>query len=406
MDTNEDMNIKIQNSGTDGTSNTKGSCRNLAEYLEHEDDERREQGKKIYPFTTPEGITVSKEEVIDKIDRNKKHLGKNDDKFLQLIVSPSPEEIMAMGSSEKEIYETGIHYLKLVSDAYAQNFHREGIADSEDLLIYVKPHFTRGDNDELQFHIHGIVSRKSKDGTKSLHPLTPHRNTEKGAVKGGFDRMAFYERCEKLFDQLVNYERKVAETFAYQNAMAHGNAQEKAEMAEKLAREQEEHMRTAITASFEKRRKHKKAQTEVEELEELLGKRDLGPLINRPSLSQTIDKAAITTDIVTVFEKSSNRLALELNLAAIGVTLRPQNGEDDGIADFRFSYKGQRFLASETMDELKLSSLFARWEKLTCQESVTNIRLRKAAELEEKQRKQAEKLTRNNTPHRGMRLRL
>lgn len=103
------MNIKIQNaSPKEGGGDNKGSCAALATYLEHEDQERLEEGKDIMPFLTPDGIEVTKGEVIDKIDRNHKHLGKDDYKFYSIIVSPSPEEIKAMGETEAEQYESGV----------------------------------------------------------------------------------------------------------------------------------------------------------------------------------------------------------------------------------------------------------------------------------------------------------
>ena len=388
------MNIKIQNSGANGASNTKGSSRELATYLGHEDPERIAQGKPVYPFTTPEGIPVDKEEVIAKIDRNKSHLGKNDDKFLHLIISPSPKEIAAMGKEEKEIYEKGIQYAKLVADAYAQNFHREGIVSSEDLLIYFKPHFTRGENGEDQFHLHGIVSRKSKDGDKFLQALTPHRNTEKGAVKGGFDRKAFYERCEKLFDQLVNYERKVAESFEYQNAQAHGTPEEKAQQADRLARENETAIRAEMEAAFNKRRKRKRQQAEAEELNEAIKKGSLVLPAPERSLADALEVASLVPSIQECFTTSAERLFLDLNLAAMGLSCHPEMAQEGGVRDLLFTHRGRIIRASELFTETQLTQLLNRWETLTGEEPAFKVKARKAArEQEEKYRKLKETLT-------------
>ena len=406
MDATKDMNIKLQNSSADGTSNTKGSSRNLAEYLEHEDQDRLEQGKPIYPFTTPDGIPVDKEEVIAKIDRNRSHLGKNDDKFLHLIISPSKKEIAAMGKEEKEIYEKGIQYARLISDAYAQNFHRDGIESSDDLLIYWKPHFTRGENDEEQFHLHAIVSRKSKDGEKSLHALTPHRNTENGAVKGGFDRSAFYERCEKLFDKLMHYDRQVAETFEYQNAMAHGTAEEKAQQAERLARENEASLRSEMSAALEKRRKRKRQQAEVEELNEAIKHGSLVLPNQEKNLADALEIASLTPGIQECFAASAERLFLDLNLAAMGLSCRSEMTLEGSVQDLLFTRRGQVIKASDLFDESQLKHLLDRWEALTGEEPAYKVRARQAARQKEEQfRKLKEALTPETTARkRGLHL--
>ena len=394
MKPSKTVNIKIQNSGADGTSNTKGSSRNLAEYLEHEDQERLDQGKPIYPFTTPDGIPVDKEEVIAKIDRNRSHLGKKEDKFLHLIISPSKKEIAAMGKEDKELYEKGIQYARLISDAYAQNFHRNGIESSDDLLIYWKPHFTRGENDEEQFHLHAIVSRKSKDGEKSLHALTPHRNTENGAVKGGFDRSAFFERGEKLFDQLFNYERKVEESFAYQNAMAHGTAEEKAQQAERLARESEASLRAELEESIGQRRKRKRQQAEADELNEAIKQGSLSLPTPEKGLAEALEIASLTPGIQECFASSEDRLFLELNLMAMGLSCRSEMAPDGGVQDLLFTLRGQVIKASDIFDEAQLKQLLDRWEAFTGEEPAYKVHAREATrQHEEKYRKLKEALT-------------
>ena len=46
----EEMNIKIQNSGTGGASDCKGSCSDLAHYINHEDQERIDEGLDPLPM--------------------------------------------------------------------------------------------------------------------------------------------------------------------------------------------------------------------------------------------------------------------------------------------------------------------------------------------------------------------
>lgn len=55
MENEKDMNVKIQSSGKNGATNTKGTSRNLAEYLEHEDKDRREKGLPVFPFVKADG---------------------------------------------------------------------------------------------------------------------------------------------------------------------------------------------------------------------------------------------------------------------------------------------------------------------------------------------------------------
>lgn len=75
-------------------------------------------------------------------------------------------------------------------------------------------------------HAHIIVSRKDRSNTIKLSPKTNHRNTGKGAVKGGFDRTEFFRKCETGFDLRTNYRRDVKESFEYLNAMKNGTPAE------------------------------------------------------------------------------------------------------------------------------------------------------------------------------------
>jgi len=68
-------------------------------------------------------------------------------------------------------------------------------------------------------HGHLIVSRKDQSNKKKLSPLTNHKNTQKGAIKGGFDRTNLFRQTEKGFDRLFSYDRKLSESFEYYNTM-------------------------------------------------------------------------------------------------------------------------------------------------------------------------------------------
>jgi hypothetical protein len=85
----------------------------------------------------------------------------------------------------------------------------------------------------LNMHCHLIVSRKDQSNKVKISPLTNHRNTKKGAIKGGFDRTALFENVEKGFDKLFGYNRQLSETFEYCNTMKNGNLTDKLKMQEK-----------------------------------------------------------------------------------------------------------------------------------------------------------------------------
>lgn len=396
------MNVKIQNCGKNGVTNTKGSCRKLATYLEHEDDERLELGKEVYPFVKADGTPVSKEEVIDKIDRNHMRLSRMDDKFYHIVVSPSKKEVAAMGANEREVHEAGLRLINYISDAYAEGFHKEGVEDGDDLVIFWKIHFTRGDDDELQFHIHGIVSRRAKSNGPKLSPLTNHRNTLSGPVTGGFDRQAFVERCEQIFDQHVKYNRKVAETFEYNNAMAHGTAAEKALQADRLAQEEAATLKEDLKAAFDKRKKKKRAASEVDELAAMLQQKEYHLPTQTPRLEEAVELAAIGRDIVQSFNVSGDNVSLELNLACLGVTCKPLLGKNNGVEDFLLTYMGKSVKASDILDGKAMDSLYQRWEHLTGQEA--EYKIRQKLERQEAERKL--KLTLESERHsRGIRMR-
>lgn len=259
----------------------------------------------------------------------------------------------------------------------------------DNLEIFWKPHFTRGENDELQFHLHAIVSRRAKGNGPKLSPMTNHRNTLQGPVTGGFDRKAFAERCEKLFDELVLYDRKVAETFEYNNAMAHGTTVEKAIQAARLAREDEAKLKEELEAAFEKRRDKKKAQARVEEVR----------------LADAMKLVALGSNVMKACTISNDKLSFHLNLASLGMTLKPRIADNGGVDDFSISSNGHRVIASEILSSSELQTLFDHWQRLTGQEPAFKIRQRQ----EQKEAQEKLKLTREHerglANQRGIRMR-
>lgn len=70
---------------------------------------------------------------------------------------------------------------------------------------------------------HLIMSRKEQSNKKKLSPLTNHKNTKNGTIKGSFDRVNLFKQAaaaaaaaeeeeeeeeEEEFDKLFNYNRQ------------------------------------------------------------------------------------------------------------------------------------------------------------------------------------------------------
>lgn len=202
-----------------GTYNNAGSSRQLANYLEHEDLERMEKDIYTEGFFNLTDDNIYKSKVIKDIDSNIGQLLKTDAKFYATHVSPSEKELRAMGSTEKEQAEAMKRYIREVFiPEYAKNFNKE--LSASDIKFYGKIHFNRSRSDnELNMHCHLIVSRKDQSNKKKLSPLTNHKNTKNGVIKGGFDRVNLFQQAEQGFDKLFNYNRQLSEAFEYYNIM-------------------------------------------------------------------------------------------------------------------------------------------------------------------------------------------
>ena len=216
-----------------GTHNNAGSSRRLASYLEHEDMERIEKGVYTEGFFNLTEENLYKSQVIKDINNNKAQLLKTDAKFYAIHVSPSKQELKVMGNTEQEQAEAMKRYIReVVIPEYAKNFNK-GLS-TEDIKFYGKIHFNRDRPDnENNMHCHLIVSRKDQSNKIKLSPLTNHKNTKKGTVKGGFDRTALFQNVEEGFDRLFNYDRQLPETFEYYNIMKNGSITDQLKMQQR-----------------------------------------------------------------------------------------------------------------------------------------------------------------------------
>lgn len=230
------MHIKIQGGGSGSYANT-GSSYGVVSYLRHEDKELIEKNSPIEHFFSFDRDFVSPTEVVSSLDNNKAKLSRNDAKFFVLTVSPSQEEIKAMGSLKSEQSDALKEYInKEVMKLYADGFKKELRAD--DLLYFAKIHHTRDEKEGDQMHAHVIVSRKDKSNRIKLSPQTNHRNTSKGSVRGGFDRTNFFKDAEIDFDRCFKFERGVKDSFEYKNTMKNGTIENKIQLEREIYREE------------------------------------------------------------------------------------------------------------------------------------------------------------------------
>lgn len=244
-----------------GTYNNAGSSRRLAAYLEHEDLERMEKGIYTEGFFNLTEENLYKSQVVKDIDGNKAQLLKTDAKFYAIHISPSAKELQAMGNTEQEQTEAMRRYIREVFiPEYAKNFNK-GIS-AEDIKFYGKIHFNRdrSDNNDNNMHCHIIVSRKDQSNKTKLSPLTNHRDSKKGVVKGGFDRTNLFQQVEKGFDELFNYTRPLKESFEYYNTMKKGSITEQIKMQENLykTRSPKKYINKEEDLNFSKQNKSKK----------------------------------------------------------------------------------------------------------------------------------------------------
>lgn len=252
------MNIKIAGQSSKSNYRNTGSCGGAVIYNEHElrDLPQLFQELEVKPedlaWFDMDGHVVTGAEVMDKIGRLTGHLGKNDAKFYCTMINPSDDEALAMGATVDEQITNGRPFVFDVMDAYAENFHREGVKDRHDLVAFAIPHVFKSEGKQ-QIHWHVIQARKDATNKYKLSPLTNHKNTTKGAVHGGFDRVAFDAECEKRFDIRYNYERRVEHSFDYLLAEKKGSVEEKAVQETRLALQNLPELKESIQAAITRR---------------------------------------------------------------------------------------------------------------------------------------------------------
>lgn len=243
----------------------KGSSSGLIHYLEKEN--------RIYNKDEPEywfnggQVRIDPYDVMRTIDNNIAKLGKDDAKFFLLNISPSQKEIAFLKKQygEDVAKDQMKGFTARVMDAYAQNFKREGISSHEDLIWFAKlennRYYThndpevkqgikkRGDRKEgEQMHIQVIVSRKDATNKIKLSPMNTSRgkNEDHSKKMGQFDRMAFKQCGETLFDELFEFDRQLKDTMAYANAQKNGSLTERVQIGTWAREEEAIHSGTSL----------------------------------------------------------------------------------------------------------------------------------------------------------------
>jgi len=238
------MLVKIQDSPIRKGDNT-GSCKNLVEYLCKENEGKSPEQKEL--FFSHDDDYVSANEVTKTIDKNKKHVKKDQAKFFSIILSPSQKELHHIGDDSDLLKE----YTREAMDEYADNFNK-GLR-GDDIVYFGKVEYTRsakGDEKKIKIsgekyksgeliegdnrHIHVIVSRKDKSNSKKLSPMGNARGGKAPTPTGkmvsiGFDRSNYFEKCEMCFDWLFEYKRERVDSYRHRNIMKNGNADDKVE---------------------------------------------------------------------------------------------------------------------------------------------------------------------------------
>lgn len=207
-----------------------GSCFALVNYLSKEGGDF---------FSHTQGDSFDMFQVMDQIDNNKSKLGSEDAKFYMLSINPSQEELCHLlgrqvknneeltAEDRQTLSEKLQDYTRSCMDEYARSFGRENIRGGEDLLYYAKIETERRykfDDQEVQkgkakidtlkeglnWHVHVIVSRKSKDGATKLSPTVKSRgnewiNGEGREMKRGFNHTLWKQSCGSLFATQYDY---------------------------------------------------------------------------------------------------------------------------------------------------------------------------------------------------------
>lgn len=249
---------------TEVKGGNSGSCYKLAKYLDKEAEQENVKGETVAERETSSRLVhyLDKEEgnnffssqpgkydmgeVMTNIDGNVKNLRMDDTKFYMLTLNPSVDEqkhligkdiddFHSLSKEEQDaVKQKLVQFTRASMDAYAQNFHREGINCGDDLLYYARIETQRTykkDSEEvrvgkvkagtlkpgLNLHVHIIVSRNSKDQTRKLSPHAKSRGNSwvlnGNTVNRGFDHEKWKVDVQEIFNNKFSYKSSEKETY-------------------------------------------------------------------------------------------------------------------------------------------------------------------------------------------------
>ncbi|RKD16244.1 molybdopterin-guanine dinucleotide biosynthesis protein MobB [Pelobium manganitolerans] len=235
------MHINITTQGSN-----KGSSGSLVQYLEKEN--RKELKDAPERWSSSQQQTAEAYGVRRALDNNVSKLGKADAKFFLVNISPSQKEIRHLlekfgdQGAKAELKK----YAEKVMDEYAKNFKRPGVESNRDLLWFGKlenfRYFNHTDKevkngerkrgekkDGEQMHIQIIVSRKDITDKIKLSPMNTSRGKNENHSKklGQFNRVAFKQCGEELFNNVFDFKRAFKETASYAMIQKNGSLQQK-----------------------------------------------------------------------------------------------------------------------------------------------------------------------------------
>ena len=226
------------------TGNT-GSSSNLTNYLD------KEQKNAWFNSSDLDIQTKVVTAEIDKMGRG--GMKKSEWGFIEIEYNPSEKEQLAIiekatgrtdvtqwnqlsSTEQQRTKEEFMEYVREAQDVQARNYEKENINSGADLKYFGKVETQRkykGTDEEvkekrvkqgqlkegLNMHVHIIQHRKTADKKHKISPIINAKNiSEKNPVKAKFNRNAFINKVEQLFDARYNYKRKLGETFEYRTA--------------------------------------------------------------------------------------------------------------------------------------------------------------------------------------------
>ncbi|WP_314278404.1 DUF5712 family protein [Capnocytophaga sputigena] len=244
-------------------NSNKGSCQKYIHYLM----------KYNASLFSDNRNDISEEEAIKMIDKHiGSGVGKNDDKWYAPIYSLSEEEsqflafklfgkrytdYQELNEEEKLIWNQKLIEIgRAMQDEMAKNFNRSelGINSGADLMyvgVVENERYYQGDDDEVKkgkaksgerkkgfnTHIHIVQSRRANNAKKSkISPLANERKVRENNLgkKVGFDRGQFKINCDKKFDEITGYKRKIEESFEYRNEVKKDTGEDKERIKKRL----------------------------------------------------------------------------------------------------------------------------------------------------------------------------